>query len=160
MEARSDSAAAASIPGAGDDKKTWTANDLAGLVDTIRNTSGNVEPLLEATKCIRRMLSVTVNAPVKEVVDSGALPYLVQLLMRTDNFSLQFEAAWALTNVASTNYTSSVANQPNAIESLINLLRSPCAEVREQSAWCLGNVAGDCAAYRDLLLECGAMAPL
>jgi HEAT-like repeat len=80
--------------------------------------------------------------------------------MRTDDFSLQFEALWSLTNVASTNYTSYVADQPNAIHNMVCLLKSPCAEVREQSAWCLGNIAGDGPAYRDKLLEHGCMEPL
>jgi importin subunit alpha-1 len=141
-------------------KKNPTVEDLPRLIATIRSTSGPAEPLVEATRSIRKMLSVTCNPPVKEVVDAGALPYLVELLMRTDSHSLQFEAAWALTNVASTNFTSSVADQENAVQYLINLLRSPSAEVREQSAWCLGNIAGDGPAYRDMLLDRGALAPL
>ena len=32
--------------------------------------------------------------------------------------------------------------------------------MREQSAWCLGNVAGDCAALRNVVLDSNAMAPL
>jgi hypothetical protein len=142
------------------DKKTFTIKDLPGLVAAIQLTSGPSEPLIEATRGIRRMLSITYNPPVKEVVDAGALPHLVELLMRTDCFALQFEATWALTNVASTNFTSAVADSPNAIQNLINLLRSPSAEVREQSAWCLGNIAGDGPGYRDTLLRCGAMEPL
>ena len=97
---------------------------------------------------------------MEEVVNAGALPHLVVLWMRTDFFLLQWEAAWALTNVASTNFTSSVVDQRNAVEYLINLLRSPSPNVREQSAWCLGNIASDRTAYRDMLLEKGALEPL
>jgi importin subunit alpha-6/7 len=160
FESRTDSIEIESGLNTENDKKTCTIEDLPGLVACIRTANGPAEPLVAATRSIRRMLSVTYNPPVKEVVDAGALPHLVELLMRTDNFSLQFEAAWALTNVASTSFTSSVADQPHAIQHLINLLRSPSAEVREQSAWCLGNIAGDGPGYRDTLLQCGAMEPL
>jgi importin subunit alpha-6/7 len=141
-------------------KKIKSVNDLPALISVIRNTTGPAEALVEATRHIRRMLSVSVNPPVKEVIDTGVLPYLVQLLMRTDDYSLQFEALWSLTNVASTSYTSYVANQENAIRNMICLLRSPCAEVREQSAWCLGNIAGDGPQFRDCLLENGCLEPL
>lgn len=160
FESRTDSVEIESGLSTENDKKTCTIEDLPGLVACIQTVNGPAEPLVAATRSIRRMLSVTYNPPVKEVVDAGALPYLVELLMRTDNFSLQFEAAWALTNVASTSFTASVADQPHAIQHLINLLRSPSAEVREQSAWCLGNIAGDGPGYRDKLLLCGAMEPL
>ena len=160
VESRSDSTEIESIPNADTNKKTFTVGDLPCLVTTIRSTDGNVEALIEATRGIRKMLSIASNPPVKEVVDAGALPYLVELLMRTDSNQLQFEAAWALTNVASTNFTSSVANQKNAIQYLINLLRSPSAEVCEQAAWCLGNIAADGPEYRDMLLKLGAFEPL
>jgi hypothetical protein len=35
-----------------------------------------------------------------------------------------------------------------------------CAIVREQSAWCLGNIAGDSPEFRDYVLQCGALRPL
>jgi importin subunit alpha-6/7 len=47
-----------------------------------------------------------------------------------------------------------------AIPHLVQLLSSPNHDVREQSAWCLGNVAGDGPVLRDYALQCGALAPL
>ena len=37
---------------------------------------------------------------------------------------------------------------------------SGSVDVREQCAWCLGNIAGDCTELRDLVLQHGAMQPL
>jgi len=36
---------------------------------------------------------------------------------------------------------------------LVALLTSPSADVREQCAWCLGNIAGDCPELRDVVLR-------
>ncbi|KAG2462053.1 IMA3 protein, partial [Polypterus senegalus] len=41
------------------------------------------------------------NPPIDDLIKSGILPILVHCLERDDNPSLQFEAAWALTNIAS-----------------------------------------------------------
>jgi len=89
---------------------------------------------------------------VKAVIDSGILPRFVQFLGRQEKPELQFEAAWALTNVASTEHTSVVVDM-GVIPQLSVLLRSPNPDVREQSLWCLGNIAGDCIEYRDAILR-------
>lgn len=57
---------------------------------------------------------------------------------------LQFEAAWALTNIASTNQTRAVVEH-GAVPGLVRNLRHHNPDLREQCAWCLGNIAGDCA---------------
>ena len=106
------------------------------------------------------MLTCESNPPVKQVVESGVLPLLVQLLSRNDDPAIQFEASWALTNVASTDMTHTVV-ECEAVPQLVSLLKnSPNADVREQSAWCLGNIAGDCPSLRDHCLAQGAMEPL
>lgn len=40
------------------------------------------------------------------------------------------------------------------------MLTSPYVEVAEQAIWALGNIAGDCALYRDMILKCGGLDPL
>ena len=68
-----------------------------------------------------------------------------------------FEAAWALTNIASTDFTNVVAG---AIPKLVQLLMHGDANVREQSAWCLGNIAGDSPVLRDQVFAAGGLQPL
>mmetsp|Transcript_471 Transcript_471/g.554 ORF Transcript_471/g.554 Transcript_471/m.554 type:complete len:545 (-) Transcript_471:45-1679(-) len=147
--------------GIDDDDDDFTSfADLPKFVQIVQNTEGSAEELMVGVLGIRKMLSVNLSPPVKEVVDTGIIKYLVAILMRVDAPVLQFEASWALTNIASSAYTSSVADVPNAIENFVKLLLSFDPKVREQSAWCLANIAGDCPAYRDQILKLGALSAM
>ena len=63
--------------------------------------SEDQETLMAATTGARKILSRERNPPIDNLIQAGAVPMLVNLLARQDNTRLQFEAAWALTNIAS-----------------------------------------------------------
>jgi hypothetical protein len=111
---------------------------------------------LEAVRTARRMLSVEDNPPVKQIIDSGLLAIFIGALTCDDDPALQFEVVWALTNIASTTFTNVVV-EAGPIPGLVRLLECPHAEIREQAVWCLGNIAGDCPEFRDMVLNARAL---
>ncbi len=113
--------------------------------------SSDAEAVFKATLEVRKLLSKEKDPPVREVLAAGLLPRLVQLLASGDA-KTQFEAAWAITNIASTEYTGAVV-EVGAVPVLVHLMMSPSPDVREQCAWCLGNIAGDGPRFRDLVLN-------
>jgi len=110
------------------------------------------EKRFQLTQTIRKFLSKEEEPPVQPIINAGLVPRLVQLLKFIKEPKTQFEAAWALTNIASTEYTRVIV-ESGASDYLIKLMKSNSAEVREQCLWCLGNVAGDGTHMRDMLLN-------
>ena len=74
------------------------------------------------------------------------VPVLIDLLKKEDIPDIQFESAWALTNIAIGNQDETkVVIENGAIPILVTLLNSPVDKVREQAVWGLGNISGDSA---------------
>jgi len=133
---------------------------LANLVHAVRNFS-DYQSQFSATQCIRRQLSIEVSPPIQEVIDSGVVPDFIRLLGEHNRPEIQFEAAWALTNIVSgTAEQTFRVIEAGAIPIFVHLLGSPNDDVCEQAVWALGNIAGDSAKCRNLVLQANALRPV
>merc|ERR1719150_2576796 len=133
--------------------------ELPMIVAGVRSNDPRIQ--YEKVTLIRKMLSIERNPPIQQVIESGIIGRLIEFLKRAENPGLQFEASWALTNVASgtTEHTREIINH-GAIPIFVQLLKSPSDDVREQAVWALGNIAGDSPECRNLVLEAGVLEPL
>ena len=160
-------------------RENLSTASLETIVEKARSSEPNTQ--LAAVQAARKLLSSDRNPPIDALINSGILPVLVKCLEAADNPSLQFEAAWALTNIASgTSQQTQAVVEANAVPLFLNLLKSPQQNVCEQAVWALGkisnfqskdlifqtcdtfsgNIIGDGPHLRDYVIELGVVQPL
>lgn len=126
-----------------------TQEMIAGIMQDV-----DMVKVLENARKVRKILSKEPQPPFDEVIQSGLVSRVVQLLDRDDEPSIQFEVAWILTNICSgTSEQTSVVVDSGATPKLVRLLQSRDLRLCEQAIWALGNIVGEGAKYRDLVIS-------
>lgn len=135
-----------------DGERPLTDYDLRLLVEEAASDVPDVQ--LNAIQFARKLLSSDRNPPIDELINSEILPILVRCLNEDKNPTLQFEAAWALTNIASgTSLQTQAVVSAGAVPLFLNLLNSSNQTVCEQAVWALGNIIGDGPQLRDYVIS-------
>ncbi|CAH1780889.1 unnamed protein product [Owenia fusiformis] len=132
-------------------------------LETIVQNAASCEPAIQlsAVQAARKLLSSDRNPPIDDLISSGILPILVHCLSCDGNPSLQFEATWALTNIASgTSQQTQAVVGSGAVPLFLRLLESEHTNVCEQAVWALGNIIGDGPQCRDYVISLGVVQPL
>jgi len=137
---------------------------LNGLLPTIdelddyimRSKSADQEEQLKGIVGIRKILSGDAYLPLDKVVDSGILPWIMDLMNNSNIPQVRYETAWIITNCASGNST--IVNyivKLGAIDGFISLLSSNNMHLAGEATWGLGNLAADSISCRDSILNRG-----
>ncbi|MFH4980660.1 hypothetical protein AB6A40_007369 [Gnathostoma spinigerum] len=150
-----------------DDASTSVGNTVPvgfnhqSLEDIVKKAGSNDPDVqMAAVQQARKLLSSDRNPPIDELIASGILPILVMCL-KSPNVTLQFEAAWALTNIASgTSQQTQAVVEAGAVPLFLDLLSSGNMNVCEQAVWALGNIIGDGPHFRDYCIQLGIVDPL
>ena len=79
---------------------------------------------------------------------------MIKYLKQTEHIQLQFEAAWSLANISAgaTTHIEKILDK-NIISVFILTLANQHEHIVEQVIIALGNIAGDSATYRDLIIS-------
>merc|ERR1712238_430119 len=108
--------------------------------------STDFKEAFKATQAARKILSRERNPPIDVLIEAGIVPKLVAFLSvsspdQQETNTMLFEAAWALTNIASGNSLQTrVVVEAGAVPHFIRLLEYPDLNVSEQAVWALGNI--------------------
>lgn len=143
-----------------DESDTMPIPPLQELADKFMEAfrSGDLTNLAIILKLIRRAVSFDESPPVAELMHTGIVPHIVELLSPSyyEEGSIITEASWIAANIASKE-----ATHVNFLVSLeiisvaLRLLSYPLKEVNENALYILANIAGESVGYRDAILQQG-----
>lgn len=123
-------------------------------------------PLLFPHVTTMKKLTSAPSAPLQTLVDMDVCPKLLECIRellashQAEPFKVQsnfmFEALWVISNIGSgeLNMVQHIMDN-NALATMIDVVAQwNDPDAQDQAVWCIGNIAADCEAMRDLVLEC------
>lgn len=114
---------------------------------------GDLETKHAAIIKVRRCLCAQIGSPIQDVIDLEFLPYFVELVKQDEDSLLKTEAAWCLTNIANgDSHQVQKLVEKGVIPIFIQLLTSSNPDLVENAIWGLGNIAGDCPEFRNMVV--------
>ncbi|KAL7669402.1 hypothetical protein ACOME3_010059 [Neoechinorhynchus agilis] len=140
------------------DESLGTNSNIKAQLEDLVERAMSPDPVvrLDAVKATRKLLSADQRPPINDVISSPMFAILIEALKLDGEAPLQFEAAWALTNIASgDSHQTQAVVRGGAVEHFVRLLKSPQMSVCEQAVWALGNIIGDGAECREYVVRHG-----
>ena len=132
--------------------------DVVRIPDFVKGLyAADAETVLASCRALRSLVSDDRDPPIDTILaHEGVLQRLCVLLQEPEPPLLQLEVAWVMTNIASVrnatrNYSSAVV-ESGALPLLMKLSVTARPEVAQQAVWCIGNIAGENIALRDIVL--------
>jgi len=126
--------------------------------------SGDAAAEAEAVKALRTMMATADNV---DFLPRPGLTKLVQIVGEEVKApecrrKTQLDAAWILTKVSasSSEMTAMIVTEGGVQHFVKHLADDAFEDMRVQSVWVLGNIAGDSPARRDFVIQQGILAPL
>ena len=123
--------------------------------------SESINSKIQGARDLRLILSRNYTPPLPELIDSGVVPILISFTTLFDHPELQYESAWALSNIASGDMEhTKVLVDKGIIPKILDLLTSPHEHVQDQGVWVLGNITGDSSSYSEQICQFGGIQKL